>query len=27
VDLTTNVTGSTCVKGDQLLIFLKNQCH
>jgi len=27
VDLTTNVTASTSVKGDQLLMFLKNQCH
>ena len=27
VDLTTNVTGSTSVKGDQLLMFLKSQCH
>jgi hypothetical protein len=27
VDLTTNVSGTTSVKGDQLLTFLKSQSH
>ena len=27
IDLTTNVSGSTSVKGDQLLTFLKCQLH
>jgi len=27
VDLTTNMSGSTCVKGEQLLTFLKCKCH
>ncbi len=27
VDLTTNASGSTTVQGDQLLMFLKSNCH